>query len=112
MKVIISSGMGKLHFHETARAAALAGVDVEFIAGWVPSEKHSRQWDAFGRLIGEASLAKRMQARIVDHPRVQMRSNALAEFGGRAITTVLRRFASDGNLGGLAFGITGMGSRK
>jgi glycosyltransferase involved in cell wall biosynthesis len=112
MKVIISSGMGKLHFHETVRAAALAGIDVEFIAGWIPSRRQSRFVDALGHLLGEASLAKRMQARIVEHPRVRMRSNALAEFGGRAIETLLKPFCSSGNLAGAAFEMTGAGSRK
>ena len=112
MKVIISSGMGKLHFHETARAAALAGTDVEFIAGWIPSKGQSRLVDTLGRAIGEASLARRMQARIVEHPRVRMRSNALGEFGGRALTTLLKPLASDGTLSGLAFAATGKGSRK
>ncbi|HMG84958.1 MAG TPA: glycosyltransferase family 4 protein [Terracidiphilus sp.] len=112
MKVIISSGLGKLHFHETVRAAALAGVDVEFIAGWIPSRSQSRWVDALGHLLGEVSLASRMQARIVDHPRVTMRSNALAEFGGRAITFLLKPIASSEDLSGIAFAITGARSRK
>jgi len=112
MKVIISSGIGKLHLHETVRAAASAGMDVEFIAGWLPSERQAQFVDALGHLLGEVSLAARMQARIVDHPRVIMRSNALAEFGGRAIGTLLKPVFSDGDLGGLAFAVAGAGSRK
>lgn len=112
MKVIISSGVGKLHFHETARAAALGGMDVEFIAGWIPSRKHGRFVDALGRRLGEVSLASRMQARVVEHPRVTMRSNAVAEFVGRALGLLLKPFFSTGDVAGLAFAMAGMGSRK
>ena len=112
MKVIISSGLGKLHFHETVRAAALAGIDVEFIAGWIPTKRQSRWVDALGNLLGEVSLATRMQARIVDHPRVTMRSNALAEFSGRAMTSLLKPIASSETLSGIAFAVAGARSRK
>ena len=112
MKVIISSGLGKLHFHETARAAALGGMDVEFIAGWIPSKKHGRLVDVLGHRLGEVSLASRMQARVVEHPRVTMRSTALAEFAGRAFATLLKPAFSTGDISGLAFAMTGYGSRK
>jgi glycosyltransferase involved in cell wall biosynthesis len=112
LKVIISSGLGKLHFHETVRAAALAGTDVEFIAGWIPSKSQSRWVNTLGRLFGEASLATRMQARTVEHPRVRMRSSAVAELSGRAISTLLKPIVSDGSLSGLAFAVAGAGSRK
>lgn len=112
VKVVISSGIGKLHFHETARAAAMAGADVEFVAGWIPSKRHSRLVNFVGRVMGEVSLASRMQARTVDHPRVRMRSNALAEFGGRAMTVAMKRLCARGNPAGMAFEIAGMGSRR
>ena len=112
MKIIISSGLGKLHFHETVRAAALAGMDIEFIAGWLPSKSQSRWVNALGHLLGERSLAARMQARTVDHPRVTMRSNALAEFGGRAMTYLLKPIASSETLSGIAFAFAGARSRK
>jgi glycosyltransferase involved in cell wall biosynthesis len=112
VKVIISSGIGKLHFNETARAAALCGIDVEFVAGWIPPREHSRLVDALGRRLGESSLASRMQARVVEHPRVTMRSNALGEFGGRAIQILLRPILSNGDRSGLAFATAGAGSRK
>jgi glycosyltransferase involved in cell wall biosynthesis len=112
LKVIVSSGLGKLHFHETARSAARAGADIEFIAGWIPSKRQSRWVDALGHLLGEGSLATRMQGRIVNQSRVTMRSNAVAEFGGRAIATLLKPVASNGYLSGIAFAIAGTGSRK
>jgi glycosyltransferase involved in cell wall biosynthesis len=112
MKVIISSGIGKLHFHETARAVAQEGIDVEFVAGWIPSKKASRLVDTLGRRLGEVSLASRMQARTVDHARVTMRSNASAEFGGRALTFFLKHLFSNGDMSGIAFAMAGFGSRK
>jgi glycosyltransferase involved in cell wall biosynthesis len=107
MKVIISSGFGKLHFSETARAAAMGGAEVEFVTGWLPSRLFGRVLDALGRPLGEASLSTRMRARIVDHPRVTMRSNALAEFAGNTITRGLKPAFPSGNLSGVAFGIAG-----
>ena len=112
LRVIISSGIGKLHFHETVKAAAEAGMDVEFVAGWIPQKKHARLVDALGKSMGEVSLAGRMQARIVDHPRVTMRSNALAELGGRAAIAVLRHFVSTGDVSGFAFALAGSATRQ
>lgn len=112
VKVIISCGLGKLHFHETVRAAALAGVDVEFIAGWIPSKSQSRWVDVIGHLLGEISLATRLQARIVDHPRVTMRSNAFAEFGGRAAARLWMPIAFREKLAGIDFVLAGSSSRK
>jgi glycosyltransferase involved in cell wall biosynthesis len=63
--------------------------------------------DALGQLIGERALAKRMRSRIVDHPRVRMRSNAVGEFGGRAIASLLRPIATTGDRSGIAFAIAG-----
>ncbi len=112
MKIIISCGMGKLHFHETARAAALGGADVQFIAGWIPGRGWRRLVDAIGRILGERSLANRMQLRVVNHPRVTMRSNALGDFAGNAVMRSLKRFFPSGDLAGMAFGIYGATSRK
>ena len=112
MKVIISSGIGKLHFHETVKAAAEAGVDVEFVAGWIPLKRHARLVDALGSTLGEVSLASRMRARIVEHPRVTMRSNALAELGGRSAIALLKHFIRIGDASGFAFALAGFGTRQ
>ena len=112
MKVIISCGMGKLFFHEATLAAALAGVEVEFIVGWVPSPSSRRLVDALGNCVGEASLFKRLRARAVDHPRVTVRSNALADFAAQAAVRTLRPFFSPGDLGGISLQVAGMASRK
>lgn len=85
MKVIISSGVGKLHFHETVRAVASTGIEVDFLAGWVPHPSSNVLVDRLGNLIGERRLAARMAARRVDAPGVIVRSIPLAEFAGRGI---------------------------
>lgn len=112
MKIILSCGFGKLHFHETALAAARAGVNVEFIVGWVPSASSQRLVDALGSCIGETSLFNRLRARTVDHPRVTVRSNALADFSVQAITRALRPVLTSGELGGIWLQLAGMASRK
>lgn len=90
----------------------MQGMHVEFIAGWIPPERANRLVDALGRCLGEVSLASRMQARIVNHPRVTMRSNASAEFGGRILTSFVKRISPDLDMSGLAFAMAGVGSRQ
>ncbi|WP_263409891.1 glycosyltransferase family 4 protein [Terriglobus tenax] len=68
MKVLISSGAGKLHFNDTALAAASANVDVGFITGWIPRERDRFWVDALGKLIGENSLFNRLRLRAVARP--------------------------------------------
>jgi len=113
VKAIISSGVGKLHFHETVRAVASAGVDVDFITGWVPRAGADEFVDSLGRLIGEAGLANRMRARRVDAPGVTVRSLAWAEIVGRGVGYLSRlKLLKGSTAGGLAFKVMGWASRK
>jgi len=41
LKAIVATGFGKLYFHETARALAAAGVEVNFLTGWVPKDNQT-----------------------------------------------------------------------
>lgn len=86
MKAIVATGFGKLHFHETARALAEAGVEVNFLTGWVPSPRRARAVDRLGRLIGEGNLARRMNGRRIELPNVKITPIAWAE----AVGTLLR----------------------
>ena len=52
MKAIVATGFGKLHFHETARALAGAGVEVNFLTGWVPKHNQSAPGGASGKVSG------------------------------------------------------------
>ena len=112
MKVIISTGIGKLHFHETARAAALGGAEVEFVTGWVPSSRQSAFVNSIGRILGEASLAKRLHSRVIEHPHVTVRSVVYPEFLGHTMARLFQRFIPPQELSGLAFGMAGAASRK
>ena len=62
MKAIIATGYGKLYFHETARALAMAGVDINFLTGWVPKDNQTALVELLGRFLGEKHLAARMAA--------------------------------------------------
>jgi len=53
LKAIVATGFGKLHFHETARALAAAGVEVNFLTGWVPRDNQSALVELLGKFIGE-----------------------------------------------------------
>lgn len=109
----MASGTGKLHFHETATAAALAGAQVEFITGWIPGPEQEKIADWLGTRLGEASLAKRLRARVVDLPGVTMRPIAWAEFAGRGVS-LLSRAPGLRNLDSSAwsFQLAGSASRK
>lgn len=113
MKAIISSGVGKLHFHETVRAAASAGIDVDFITGWVPRPGADEFVDCLGMAIGEVGLANRMYARRVDASGVTVRTLAWAEFVSRGVGYLSRlKLLKESTAGGLAFKVMGWASRK
>ncbi len=113
MKVIVASGQGKLHFHETVRAASLAGAQVEFVTGWIPGPGGDRLANWLGSILGEASLSKRMNARIVDLPGVTMRPTAWAEFASRGLSMVsTRKPLSYFDLSATGFKMAGLASRK
>lgn len=87
MRLIISTGQGRLHLIEVAGAIQSAGVDVRMITGWVP--RHTPRWliDAFGRLIiGRKNLAyglaKRGSGQV---PLEKIQSCAAAEFYQQAL---------------------------
>ena len=90
LKVIILSAQGKLHFHETARAAARAGVEVVFLTGWAPGPAQEKIANLLGRLIGEKNLGKRLAARRVESDGVTCHQLALAEFATQAVGLGIR----------------------
>ena len=113
MKVIISSGVGKLHFHETVRAVASAGIDVDFITGWVPGPGSEGFVDRLGSVLGEKGLARRMRARAVDAPGVTIRSLAWAEFAAQGLGLLSKsKLVKGTTTGGWAFEVLGWASRK
>jgi glycosyltransferase involved in cell wall biosynthesis len=114
MKVIISSGGGKLHFHETVRAVASTGTEVDFLTGWTPSSGSDAFVNNLGRMIGERGLAGRMRARSVDAPGVTIRSLALAEFSARGLQYLNNktRLFKSVTVSGWGWHLMGMASRK
>lgn len=90
MRAIIATGIGKLHFHESARALAKAGVEVNFLTGWLPSERQASLVDLAGDLIGEKHLAKRLAARRIGLPGVAVTSIVWTEVAAKLINGVER----------------------
>jgi glycosyltransferase involved in cell wall biosynthesis len=113
LKAIVATGFGKLHFHETARALAAAGVEVNFLTGWVPKENQTALVDRLGRLLGEKHLAKRMSARQIRLPGVSITPIAWVEIVGTLIRFVQRTRIIPLDLAyGMEFRLAAWGSRK
>jgi glycosyltransferase involved in cell wall biosynthesis len=113
LKAIVATGFGKLHFHETARALATAGVDVKFLTGWVPRDNQTAMVDLLGRCLGERHLAARMAARQIGIPGVSVIPVAWVEFAGTLIKLIQRSRVIPLDLAyGLEFRLAAWGSRK
>jgi glycosyltransferase involved in cell wall biosynthesis len=113
LKAIIATGFGKLHFHETARALAAAGVDVNFLTGWVPRDNQSALVDLLGKLLGEKHLATRMAARQIRIPGATVTPVAWVEVAGTFINLIQRTRVIPLDLAyGMEFRVAAWGSRK
>ena len=113
MKAIVATGFGKLHFHETARALAAAGVEVNFLTGWVPKDNQTSLVNRLGQLLGERNLAARMAARQISIPGVSVTPVAWVEFAGTLIKLVQRTGMLPLDLAyGMEFRLAAWGSRK
>ena len=113
MKAIVATGFGKLHFHETARALAAAGVEVNFLTGWVPKDNQTALVELLGKFLGERHLAARMAARQIGIPGVSVTPVAWVEFAGTFIKLVQRSRVIPLDLAyGMEFRLAAWGSRK
>ena len=113
MKAIIATGFGKLHFHQTARALAAAGVDVNFLTGWVPKDNQTALVDLLGKFLGERHLAARMAARQIGIPGVSVTPVPWVEVAGTLIKLVQRSRVIPLDLAyGMEFRLAAWGSRK
>jgi glycosyltransferase involved in cell wall biosynthesis len=113
LKAIVATGFGKLYFHETARALAAAGVDVNFLTGWVPKDNQTAVVNFLGNLLGEKHLATRMAARQIGGPGLSVTPVAWVEFAGTFIKLVQRTRVIPLDLAyGLEFRLAAWGSRK
>jgi glycosyltransferase involved in cell wall biosynthesis len=113
LKAIVATGFGKLHFHETARALAAAGVDVNFLTGWVPRDNQTALAELAGKFLGEKHLAARMAARRINIPGVSVTGVAWVEVVGTLIKVVQRTRVIPLDLAyGMEFRLAAWGSRK
>ncbi len=113
MRAILSTGWGKLHFHETARALAAAGVEIDFLTGWVPGRDQTAVVDLLGRFLGEKHLAKRLAARRIDITGARVTPIAWAEVAGTLIALVERAHLLPLDLAyGMQFRTAAWASRK
>jgi glycosyltransferase involved in cell wall biosynthesis len=62
-RVVLSTGVGRIHFIETSTALWDAGEDVRLITGWVPSGHYDGFVDAAGWLVGKPNLSRRLAVR-------------------------------------------------
>jgi glycosyltransferase involved in cell wall biosynthesis len=113
LKAIISTGFGKLYFHETARALASAGVEVNFLTGWVPKDSQTALVNLLGRVLGEKHLAARMATRKIGIPGASVTPIAWPEFAGTFIKLVQKTRVIPLDLAyGMEFRLAALGSRK
>jgi glycosyltransferase involved in cell wall biosynthesis len=113
LKAIIATGFGKLHFHETARALAAAGVEVNFLTGWVPKENQTALVDLLGKFLGEKHLATRMAARQIRISGATVTPVAWVEVAGTLIKLIERTRVIPLDLAyGMEFRVAAWGSRK
>ena len=113
MKAIVATGFGKLHFHETARALARAGVEVNFLTGWVPKDNQAALVELLGKFLGEKHLGARMAARQIRIPGVSVTPVAWVEFAGTLIKLVQRTKLIPLDLAyGMEFRLAAWGSRR
>jgi glycosyltransferase involved in cell wall biosynthesis len=113
LKAIIATGFGKLHFHETARALAAAGVEVNFLTGWVPRDNQTALVDLLGKVLGEKHLAARMAARQIRIPGATVTPVAWVEVAGTFIKLIQRTRIIPLDLAyGMEFRVAAWGSRK
>ena len=113
MKAIVATGFGKLHLHETARALAGAGVEVNFLTGWVPKDNQTALVDLLGKFLGEKHLAARMAARQIRIPGATVTPVAWVEVAGTLIKLIQRTRLIPLDLAyGMEFRLAAWGSRK
>tara|TARA_B110000908_G_C10267357_1_gene465699 strand:- start:4305 stop:5540 length:1236 start_codon:yes stop_codon:yes gene_type:complete len=82
MKVIISTGQGRLHLIESAKAIKKAGVEVNVITGWIPPAYLSDALLNFiGGLVGRTNLAYGLRKRSPKElTKEELSGNSIAEF--------------------------------
>jgi glycosyltransferase involved in cell wall biosynthesis len=96
IRVILSSGVGRIHIIECGVSLLDAGVDVRVITGWIPSRGMAPVARLAGNLLGRPDLDRRLKARLAGGklPRSRIRTCGIAE----GISQAGLRFADQGFL--------------
>lgn len=66
MRVLLSTGIGRLHFVESAKSLAGAGMPVRLLTGWIPSPRLRPLVNLLGILISRKGLYDRLTVRRID----------------------------------------------
>jgi glycosyltransferase involved in cell wall biosynthesis len=66
IRVLLSSGIGRLHFVESARALAGAGAQVRLLTGWIPSPRLRPLVNFLGIFFARKGLYERLAIRRID----------------------------------------------
>ena len=96
IRVILSSGIGRIHIIECAVSLLDAGVDVRVVTGWIPSRGMAPVARVAGRLLGRPNLDVRLRSRLAGGklPRSKIRTCGIIE----GISQVGLRLAEQGAL--------------
>lgn len=81
VRVILSSGVGRIHTIESAVSLLDAGVDARVVTGWVPSPAMAPLARFAGSILGRPDLDRRLQARLAGGrlPRSRIHTCGFAE---------------------------------
>lgn len=112
-KVILSTGIGKLHFFESALALHKMGYPVEIITGWRP-KNDNHLVNLVGKLINQDNLTKRLATRRpVGLESVPVHSCTEAEACAHALHILVKfRLISPSDANTLGFESFGKASKK
>jgi len=81
MKVILSTGLGRLFFINAANSIYEKKIDITLIQGWLPNLKHKKIINWLGKLIGRENLFSGLEKRLqVRFEKKNLKSCSSAEF--------------------------------
>lgn len=91
MKVLISTGNGRLHLIESAKYLKKKNIDVDVLTGWLPKNTQGISVKLASFLTGHKNLAAGMQKRLVFNESIRMISCTLPEFFSQFLLILSRK---------------------
>ena len=79
IRVVLSTGQGRLHLITAARFIAAAGVDLSVVTSWIPRNPEGLLVRFCSRVVGR-DLSFGMKKRVINLPGVEVHAMAFAEF--------------------------------